>query len=74
MPGSSSFSCTSTKAGYENDAEWTNANLTGTFRLDLNTLTNQVPAELSTRVGNKTNTRSAAVRLNAPLTSTTAVE
>ncbi len=60
--------------GYENDAEWTNANLTGTFRLDLNTLTNQVPAELSTRVGNKSNTRSAAVRLNTPLTSTTAVE
>ncbi len=68
------FSVHKLYVGYENDAEWTNANLTGTFRLDLNTLTNQVPAELSTRVGNKTNTRSAAVRLNAPLTSTTAVE
>ncbi len=68
------FSVQKLYVGYENDAEWTNANLTGTFRLDLNTLTNQVPAELSTRVGNKTNTRSAAVRLNTPLTSTTAVE
>ena len=68
------FSVQKLYVGYENDAEWTNANLTGTFRLDLNTLTNQVPAELSTRVGNKSNTRSAAVRLNTPLTSTTAVE
>ena len=68
------FSVQKLYVGYENDAEWTNANLTGTFKLELNTLTNQVPAELSTRVGNKSNTRSAAVRLNTPLTSTTAVE